>query len=413
MAEGWLALELTNNAFLVGLVASAASLPVLLLSFLAGVVIDRADRLRVVQAMQALMLCQATSLWLLTLTGHLTIGWLLALAVANGVFSAFEIPARQSLVVELVGREDLGSAIALNSSGFNLARVVGPATGAVVIATLGIAWCFAVNAASYLAVLVGLFMVRLPARALPAAAGSPLAGLREGFAFMWHTRDVRHLMAVVLVFSVFGVPYLTLMPVVARDLLGLGAGGYGVLLAAVGVGGFAGALFVASVGSRLPRVRLLVAASFAYAVLLVVFSLVRSPLVARLVLLAVGFAMICNGALSNGILQHRVPDALRGRLMAAYSFVVVGMAQVVGSFLGGAVARAAGADWAIGGGAAVMLGYGAWTYVRHPDVWRRAPASAAAAPVSPPASAPPRERRRVEHGAHLGAERVGSEGLRE
>jgi MFS family permease len=124
MAEGWLALELTNNAFLVGLVASAASLPVLLLSFAAGVVIDRADRLRVVQAMQALMLVQATSLWLLTLTGHLTIGWLLGLAAANGVFSAFEIPARQSFVVELVGREDLGSAIALNSSGFNLARVV-------------------------------------------------------------------------------------------------------------------------------------------------------------------------------------------------------------------------------------------------------------------------------------------------
>jgi MFS family permease len=193
---------------------------------------------------------------------------------------------------------------------------------------------------------------------------------------MWHTHQVRLLMAVVLVYSVFGVPYLTLMPVVARDLLGLGAGGYGVLLAAVGVGGFAGALFVASVGARVPRARLLAASSFAYAILLIVFAAVRSPGVARVVLLATGFAMICNGALANAMLQSRVPDVLRGRLMAAYSFVVVGMAQVVGSFVGGAVARVAGADWAIGGGAAVMLAYATWTYVRHPAVWGRSSATA-------------------------------------
>ncbi|AHG90051.1 protein of unknown function DUF894 DitE [Gemmatirosa kalamazoonensis] len=369
MAEGWLALELTNNAFLVGVVASAASLPVLLLSFIAGVVIDRVNRLRVVQAMQALMLCQATALWVLTLTGHLTIGWLIGLAFANGVFSAFEIPSRQSLVVELVGREDLGSAIALNSSGFNLARVVGPALGAAVIAALGIAWCFAVNAASYLAVLVGLFMVRLPERERAAPKGSPLAGLQEGFAYIWHTPDVRALMTMVLVFSVFGVPYLTLMPVVARDLLGLGASGYGVLLAAVGVGGFAGALFIAGAGTRLPRTRTLVAASALYAILLAVFSFVRWVPAARALLLAIGFAMICNGALANGLLQSRVPDVLRGRLMAAYSFAVVGMAQVAGSLMAGAVARAAGAAWAIRGGSAVMLGYGLWEYAHRARRW--------------------------------------------
>ncbi|MBV9880485.1 MAG: MFS transporter [Gemmatirosa sp.] len=370
MAEGWLALALTNNAFLVGLVASAASLPVLLLSFVAGVYVDRVDRLRIVKAMQALMLVQATTLWLLTLTRHLTIGWLLGLAFANGMFSAFEIPARQSMIVELVSREELGSAIALNSSGFNLARVVGPAIGAAVIATLGIAWCFAVNAASYLAVLVGLFRIQLPARERVTTAGSPLAGLREGFEYMWHTHDVRVLMGVVVVFSVFGVPYLTLMPVVARDLLGLGAGGYGVLLAAVGVGGFAGALFLAAAGARVPRARLLVYSSFAYATLLLLFSLVRSAPLARVALLFTGFAMILNGALSNAILQSRVPDVLRGRLMAAYSFAVVGMAQVVGSFVGGAVARAFGADWAIAGGAFIMLGYATWTVWRHPVVWR-------------------------------------------
>jgi MFS family permease len=370
MALGWLALELSDSAFLVGVVSSIGSLPVLLLSLPAGVVADRVDRLRLVRAMQALMLCAATALWALTVTGHARIEWLVALAFANGLFSAFEIPARQALVVDLVGREDLHEAIALNSSGFNLARIVGPAVGAVVISTFGLAWCFALNALSYLAVLSGLFLVRLDRRPPAASAASPLEGIRQGVRYMTTTPTVRTLMGVVLVFSVFGSPYLTLMPVVARDLLGLGAGGYGALLAAVGVGGLSGALFLASVGARYSRPRLLVVSSFCFATLLVLFAFVRSAAIAWPVLLLTGFMMILNSALANGLLQSIVPDELRGRLMAAYSFIVVGMSQVVGSFLGGLVARAAGVDWAIGGGGAVMLAYSAWVFWRHPAPWR-------------------------------------------
>jgi len=171
-------------------------------------------------------------------------------------------------------------------------------------------------------------------------------------------------MVIVTVYSVFGVPYLTLMPVVARDLLHLGASGYGVLLACVGVGGVTGALTLASVGDRFPRRKLLFGASLAYALLLILFSLVRAPWLASSLLLAVGFTMIMNNALSNALLQHLVPDALRGRLMAAYSLVVVGLSQVVGSFLAGAVARAVGADWAIGGGGAIMMLYSWWAFSR-------------------------------------------------
>jgi len=237
MAQGWLALELSNNAFLVGLVASVGSLPILVLSLPAGVVVDRVNKLRLVTAMQTLMLLEATALWWLTWTHQITIGWLLVLAAINGTCSAFEIPARQAMMVDLVAREDLHDAIALNSSGFNLARVVGPATGAAVIAAAGIAWCFAVNAASYLAVLVGLAMIRLPVdRVAPAAAPSPWASMLEGLRYMHATRKINALMQVVTVFSVLGIPYLVLMPVVARDLLHTGAAGYGVLLACVGVG---------------------------------------------------------------------------------------------------------------------------------------------------------------------------------
>jgi MFS family permease len=370
MAQGWLALELTDNAFLVGLVASVGSLPILLLSFAAGVLVDRTDRLRLVKLMQGLMLAEAATLWVLTVTGHVTIGALLALAFFYGLCSAFEIPARQSLIFDLVGREDLPEAIALNSSGFNLARIIGPALGAVVIAAFGIAWCFGLNALSYVAVLVGLFLIRLPARERAVPSGSPLEGLREGFRYMWDTPVVRALMLVVLVFSVLGTPYLTLMPVVARDRLGLGPEGYGVLLAAVGVGGLAGALYLAAVGPRVPRGRLLVASSLAFSVLLVAFAFVRVVWLACVVLLAVGFTMILNGALCNALLQSIVPDALRGRLMAAYSFVVVGMAQVVGAFCGGAVARAVGETWAIGGGGALTLGYAVWAFTRRPELAR-------------------------------------------
>jgi predicted MFS family arabinose efflux permease len=274
------------------------------------------------------------------------------------------------MIVDLVARDDLHEAIALNSSGFNLARIVGPAVGALVIGTLGLAWCFAFNALSYLAVLVGLLLVRVPRADGRPVGAAPRDGVREGLRYMATTPVVRGLMLLVTVFSVFGIPYLTLMPVVARDLLGLGASGYGVLLACVGIGGLAGALFVAGAGARFRRGRLLVVSAFGFAALLLAFSFVRSPALARPVLLLAGFTMIVNSALANGLLQSIVPDALRGRLMAAYSFVVVGLAQVVGNLVAGAVARRAGVEWAIGGAAAVMLVYAAWAFARRPELRR-------------------------------------------
>jgi MFS family permease len=368
MAQGWLALQLSNSAFLVGLVSSIGSLPILLLSLPAGVLADRVNKLRLVTICQVLLLCEAGALWALTWTHHITITLLLILAAWNGIASAFEIPSRQALMIELVGRDDLHDAIALNSSGFNLARIIGPAIGAVVIATAGIAWCFGVNALSYLAVLVGLMMIRLPARDTPVHATSPFDGLMEGLRYMDRTREVSVLMRLITVYAVCGIPYLTLMPVVARDLLGTGAGGYGVLLACVGIGGLAGALFLAAVGQRFRRGQLLMISSYSFAALLIVFSLTRSEWLARAVLLALGCMMIMNGALSNGILQAIVPDALRGRVLAAYSLVVVGLAQVVGSFVSGAVAKAVGVDWAIGSGGAIMLAYALFAFRRYPEI---------------------------------------------
>jgi MFS family permease len=368
MAEGWLALELTNSAFLVGLVATAQSFPILLLSLHAGVVVDRTDKLRLVKIAQTLLGLEAGTLWWLTWSHHITIGWLLAMASVNGLITAFEIPARQSLMIELVGRSDLPSAIALNSGGFNLARVVGPSVGAIIIAKLGIGWCFGVNALSYVTVLAGLFMMRLPAWTPREGLASPLEGIREGIRFMRDTPSIAALMKLITVYSILGVPYLTLMPVVARNKLGLDAGGYGGLLACVGVGGLAGALSLAAVGDRIARGKLLRIASFAFAAMLLAFSLVRTAAVAYPILLGVGFMMILNSALCNSTVQHLVPNDLRGRMMAAYSFVVVGLSAVLGSFIAGSVAHVIGVSWAIGGGAVIMLAYSYWAFERKPEL---------------------------------------------
>lgn len=368
MAEGWLALELTNSAFLVGLVAVATSIPILLFSMLAGSIVDRADKLRLVRIAQGCYLVEASLLWVLTVTHHIDIHSLLALAFVSGTIASLEIPARQSMYIDLVGRDDLPEAIALNSSGFNLARVVGPGIAAAVIAGLGIAWCFFLNAVSFVAVLIGLFMIKLPAFKRPAGHARPWVGVLQALRYMRRTPHVRALMLMVTAYSILGTPVLALMPVVARNMFSLGAGGYGVLLSCLGIGGLVGALSLAAVGPRVSRVKLLIFASMAWPVLLLAFSFCRIPLLGYLLLLGIGSTMILNGAISNGLLQSVVPDGLRGRVMAAYSLVVVGLAQVVGAFTAGVVADVLGVATAIGIAAALMLAYGLHAFFRRPEL---------------------------------------------
>jgi MFS family permease len=368
MALGWLALELSNNAFIVGLVSAAGSLPILLLSLHAGVLVDRSDKLKLVKIAQTLLLMEAVLLWWLTWTGHINIPMLLVLALFGGVVTSAEIPARQSLMIDLVGRDDLRDAIALNSSGFNLARIVGPSFAAFVIANAGIAWCFAVNALSFFTVLLGLWRVELPPWRPPQVGGSPLAGIREGLNYVKNERRLLGIVELVTAYSILGTPFLALMPVVAREMLGLGAAGYGVLLSAVGIGGLTGALSLAAVGSRAGRGTLLTVASYALPIVLLALSFTRIPGLAYALVTLAGFTMIVHGAVANGLLQTLVPDEFRGRLMSIYSLIVVGLPQVVGAFAAGVVARLIGIDWAIGGGAVVMLAIGWGILRRYPEL---------------------------------------------
>jgi MFS family permease len=368
MAQGWLALELTNSPFLVGLVATATSIPILLFTMPAGVLVDRADKLRLVRIAQAAYLLEATALWLLTATHRITIGSLLGLAFLSGLIASIEIPARQSMFIDLVGRDDLPDAIALNSSGFNLARVVGPGIAAAVIARLGIAWCFFLNAASFVAVLIGLFMIVLPAHKPHPGHARPWIGVQQALRYMRDTPRVRALMLMVTVYSILGVPVLALMPVVARDMFHLGAAGYGLLLSFVGIGGLAGALSLAAVGYRISRTRLLLVASMVWPVLLILFAFTHRPWMGYALLFGIGCTMILNGAIANGLLQQIVPNELRGRMMAAYGLVVVGLAQVVGAFSAGALADVLGVRTTIALAAAAMLLYGLWAFFERPEL---------------------------------------------
>jgi MFS family permease len=368
MALGWLALELSNSAFVVGIVVASGSLPILLFSLHAGVLVDRSDKRKLVTYAQFLLGVEAVLLWYLTVTGRVTVASLVVLSFYGGAIASVEIPARQALMIDLVGRDDLRDAIALNSSGFNLARIIGPAIGAFIIANLGLAWCFAANAVSYVTVLIGLARVRLPPWQAPRMPGAPLHQIREGLDYARGSRPVRAILELVTAFSVLGIPYIALMPVLARDRLGLDADGYGLMLSVLGIGGLIGALALAAAGLHIRRGPLVARTATTYATLLLILSFVRQPALAYPILLATGFLMIVNNAMANGMLQTMVPDEYRGRLMSIYSMIVVGLPQVLGAFSAGAVAGLIGVQWAIGVAAVALLVFAWFLLRRYPEV---------------------------------------------
>lgn len=368
MALGWLALDLSNSAFVVGIVVASGSLPILVFSLHAGVLVDRSDKRKLVTYAQFLLGVEAVLLWFLTMTNHVTVGALIMLSLYGGAVASVEIPARQALMVDLVGRDDLRDAIALNSSGFNLARIIGPAVGAFIIANFGLGWCFGANAISYVTVLIGLARLQLPPFQAPRMPGKPIQQIREGLDYARGVRPVRAILELVTAFSVLGIPYIALMPVLARDRLGLGADGYGVMLSVLGIGGLIGALALAAAGLHIRRGPLVARTATSYATLLLILSFVRQPAFAYPILLMTGFLMIVNNAMANGMLQTMVPDEYRGRLMSIYSMIVVGLPQVIGAFSAGAVAGLIGVQWAIGGAAVMMLGFSWWLLRRYPEV---------------------------------------------
>ena len=375
VALGWLTLELSNSALQVGLVTTFGALPVLLFTLYGGVIADRVNRRRALIILQSLLLCEALALGLLTAFHLITVPIVYALAFVGGLVSAFEIPIRQSWQIELVGRPDLMNAIALNSSAFNLSRVVGPAIAGTLIATVGSAACFLLNAASFLAVLIGLLMIKpVPALAL---AAPRRATLREGVAHVFGSPWPRALVTLTAIFSIFGASFIAILPVYARDVLHAGPGGYGAIMSAFGVGAAAGALSIAGVGHRFRREGTALGAGVTLGVALLLLGLVHH------VVLALGLAMVCglsmalNAIMTNTLLQTEAPDHLRGQVMGFYSFIVVGMAPF-GSLQAGWISEHAGTPTAVLlGGSMCLLAAGltAWRMLRKPSTVNSEPST--------------------------------------
>src|SRR5262249_48431811 len=272
VAQSWLVYRLTGSAFLLGLPGFAGQIPALLVAPFGGVLADRHDRRFIIIATQAFSMVQAVALAVLTLTGHVTVEAVIALALLLGVIGAFDMPARQSFLVELVGKDDLMNAIALNSSMFNGARIIGPAIAGLIIGWFGEGICFAINGLSFLAVLGGLLIIKVERRASHLSNGSALSHLKEGFLYVSRTPAVLAILAMVALVSMFGTSYSVLMPIFADRIIGGGAPALGLLLGAAGVGALGGALTLAA-RSRIEGLERLVAASIAvFGFSLIVFS---------------------------------------------------------------------------------------------------------------------------------------------
>jgi MFS family permease len=354
-AQGWLLIELTDSPFMLGLLGAAASAPLLLFVLLGGVASDRVNRRRLILFTQTLSLAQALTLALLTLAGHIQAWQVIALAAVLGTINAFDVPARQAFVVELVGPESVGNAIALNSSAFNIARVIGPAIGGLIVAAVGEGYCFLINAVSYIAVIWTLVTIR-PAFAVPARLHAEgLTAIADGLRYVWRHDAIRPILLLVGVISSVGVPYRNFLPAMAHTVLGANAWQYGLLIAAAGVGASSGGLVLAAfrVGRDAYR-RLLPITVMAFSTMLLLYSAVRSfwPALGLLTLVGVGGILYFNS--TNSLIQLQVEDRYRGRVMSVYTLMHQGTATF-GNLLLGVVAAQWGTPWALAGGALVCL----------------------------------------------------------
>ena len=329
VAQAWLVLKLTNSSLMLGVVAFASYMPIVLVALFAGVVVDHVDRRRLIIGAQTLLMLSAFVLGALTWGGVVKVEYVIVLAALNGFVSSFDMPGRQAFVVEMVGREDLPNAIAMNSMIFNGARMIGPAIAGLSIAVIGVTGCFMLNGVSYLAVIWSLFEMELPRRERREFGATMMRQVRLGLAYVWRHRPTLWLLVLVAINMGIGMQYTVLIPLFARDLLHVGAHGYGFLMAAQGLGAVASAI-VMNMRSTAPRVlrQNLVLGIFCMAIAAAGFGLSRWMWLSLLTQMFVGVGLMNHMVTTNTLLQMFVTDELRGRVMSIYTLSFIGTAPL-------------------------------------------------------------------------------------
>jgi len=366
IATSWLVYRLTGSELLLGVTGFAGQIPLLILAPFGGVLVDRWNRHRMLVITQILSALQSLALAVLALTNRITVAEVIALQVVQGVINAFDTPARQAFVVEMVeDRADIPNAIALNSSMFNASRIVGPAIGGAIIAAVGEGWCFAIDAISYVAVIFSLLAMRLPAAAVARLREPMLRELRSGVQYVFGFAPVRELLLNVALIGTMGMPYAVLMPVFASNILHGGPHTLGLLMTASGIGALAGTVYLASRHTVVGLGKVIVVSTMLLSLGLMVFSQSHVLWLSMLALPLVGAGMMLQASSANTILQTLVDERLRGRVMAFYSVAVLGT-QPLGSLAAGVLADRIGAPRTILLGAVACVITGVWFAIRRP-----------------------------------------------
>ncbi len=360
VAQGWLVYDLTKSPFYLGLVAAASSLPVLLFTLIGGVVADRVPRKSLLLVTQTLSMIPAFLLGVLIQLKVVTVGEIVVIAFFLGLVNAFDIPGRQSFLSEMVQKGHLMNAIALNSAAFNGARIVGPVIAGIAIAAVGVAMCFYINAVSFLAAIIALMMIKGRRGEVPQAPEKRtlkgnltvlIRDLYEGLCFVRCENNIFRIMLLVATFSLFGIPFVTFLPVFAEDILKVGPRGLGFLAGSSGVGALTAALLIAYIGELQSKGKFIFTASLTFCVALLAFSFSRNYDLSAATLAFAGWGMVSFLAVANSSIQLTVPDDLRGRVMSVYALVFLGIAPI-GNAVMGSIAHSVGTAMAISIGAA-------------------------------------------------------------
>jgi MFS family permease len=341
IAQGWLVYQISGSEAMLGVVGFASAIPAFLISPWAGVVIDRVDKRKLLVATQVASMLLAFVLAALTFSGLVQVWHVVLLAVCLGAVNSFDSPTRQAFVVDMVGRDDLPNAIALNSMTFNAGRIIGPAFGGLLLATVGSAWCFAINGFSFMAVIISLLAMRLDQVPRQLDPNSPWQQLKSGVTYTVRHPDLRALLLLALFFSTFGIAYMTVLPAFADRVLNGGATGFGLLTSMAGLGAVTGAFVVATYGDRGYRGRILFTAAMLFPIVLALFAFNTNFLLGLFLAYLLGVGFMFQFTLLNTLLQTRVEDAMRGRVMSLYTLTLFGFSPF-GNLLVGALSEAIG-----------------------------------------------------------------------
>lgn len=366
-AQGYLIYQLTQSAAYLGYISFAAGVPVWFLTLYGGVIADRLPRRLLLFITQTGMMLTSFVLALLIFTGNIQPWHVLASSFFLGIINAFDGPTRQVFVIELVGKEDLTNAIALNASIFHTATVIGPTIGGIVYAIAGPGWCFTFNAFSFLAILIALLLIRLEPRQRAPRKGSALGQLREGLAYAMHTEPIRTLLIDLALTITLGFSVVTLIPAWASGVLGGDVKTNGLLLSGRGAGALLGALMIAFLGSRRMRGKLLATASISLPLAMLVFALLRWIPLAVVLIGCIGWSLIIMANVTNALVQTSVPDDMRGRVMSIYMLILNG-GNPIGSLVAGGAAASFGAPPVVIVYGLVLAAFAIFTWLRKPFI---------------------------------------------